>query len=56
MGKCPRCPWTGSARAYQKHFASKHYRKKKGKKQGKKGPRDKFKVPYGKDLLDIGHR
>lgn len=36
MGKCPRCKWTGSAKAFQKHFASKHYKKKKaGKKAGK---------------------
>ena len=30
MGKCPvaRCPWSGSAKAFQKHYASKHYTKK----------------------------
>ena len=33
MGKCPKCSWTGSAKAFQKHYASKHYKKKK--KQGK---------------------
>ncbi|GAG94503.1 unnamed protein product [marine sediment metagenome] len=29
MGKCPRCPWKGSAKQFQKHFASKHFKKKK---------------------------
>ena len=40
MGKCPKCPWTGSAKAFQKHFASKHYKKKKtaGKKKVFKTP------------------
>jgi len=41
MGKCPRCPWTGSARAFQRHWANKHYKGKK-KKVGKKKV---FKVP-----------
>lgn len=27
MGKCPKCPWTGSAKAFQKHYASKHWKK-----------------------------
>jgi len=29
MGKCPKCKWTGSAKAFQKHYASKHYKGKK---------------------------
>jgi len=29
MGKCPRCPWKGSAKQFQKHYASKHFKKKK---------------------------
>ena len=31
MGKCPRCPWKGSAKQFQKHYASKHFKKKKAK-------------------------
>ena len=40
MGKCPRCPWKGSAKMYAKHFASKHH-----KKAPKAGKVKKFKVP-----------
>ena len=40
MGKCPRCKWTGSAKAFQRHFANKHYKKKPD--QGKVA---KFKTP-----------
>ena len=29
MGKCPRCKWKGSAKAFPKHFSSKHYKGKK---------------------------
>ncbi|GAG61157.1 unnamed protein product [marine sediment metagenome] len=40
MGKCPRCKWTGSAKAFQRHFASKHFKSKKpvGKKKVFKTP------------------
>ena len=40
MGKCPRCPWKGSAKAFAKHFASKHHKKKPAAQKVKK-----FKVP-----------
>lgn len=40
MGKCPRCSWTGSAKQFQKHFAKKHYKKKKPT-----GKVKKFKTP-----------
>lgn len=47
MGKCPapRCKWTGPADKFQRHYANNHYKRKKSKKQGKKGSKDKFKVP-----------
>lgn len=37
MGKCPvaRCGWKGSAKAFQKHYASKHYKSRAKKDQGK---------------------
>ena len=40
MGKCPRCKWTGSARAFQRHWASKHFKHKKAAAKKKV-----FKVP-----------
>jgi len=40
MGKCPKCKWTGSAKAFQKHYANKHYKSK-----NKVGKVAKFKKP-----------
>ena len=31
--KCPKCKWTGSNRAYMKHYANAHYKKKKAGKK-----------------------
>ena len=33
--KCPKCRWTGSNRAYMKHYAHAHYKRHKNKKGGK---------------------
>jgi hypothetical protein len=40
MGKCAKCSWKGSAKAYQKHYAAKHFKKKKDV-----GKVAKFKIP-----------
>jgi len=43
MGKCPKCSWRGSPRAYMKHYASKHYKHKKLAK--KAASKRTFKTP-----------
>lgn len=37
MGRCPvpRCNWSGPANKFQKHYASKHYKSRAKKPQGK---------------------
>lgn len=37
MGKCPvkRCPWSGSAKNFNKHYANKHYKSRAKKGKGK---------------------
>lgn len=42
--KCPKCKWTGSNRAYMKHYAHAHY-KPKSKKGGKGGKPKVAKIP-----------